>query len=76
MNLMSCHVFLKNINYVVILKCPKRMLEYYFSKGFTILECNYNDLEKLPNDLKKITHAEDKFNSDKFITCINTITST
>ena len=35
--LMSCHGFLKNINYVVILKFPKRMLEYYFSKGFTIL---------------------------------------
>ena len=26
MNLMSCHEFLKNINYVVVLKCPKRML--------------------------------------------------
>ena len=27
MNLMSCCVYLKNIHYVVILKCPKRMLE-------------------------------------------------
>ena len=27
MNLMSCHGFLKNINFVAILKCPKRMLE-------------------------------------------------
>ena len=26
-NLMSCHGFLKNINSVVILKCPKMMLE-------------------------------------------------
>ena len=26
-NLMSCHGFFKNINYVVILKFPKRMLE-------------------------------------------------
>ena len=25
-NLMSCHGFLNNINYVVVLKCPKRML--------------------------------------------------
>ena len=38
MNFMSCHGFLKNINSVVILKCPKRMLEYYLSKRFTILE--------------------------------------
>ena len=29
MNLMSCHGFLKNKTSVVILKCPKRMLEYY-----------------------------------------------
>ena len=52
MNLMSCHGFLKNINYVVILKFPKNMLEYYFSKGFTILECNDNNLENFPNDVK------------------------
>ena len=26
-NLMSCHDFLKNINPIFILKCPKRMLE-------------------------------------------------
>ena len=49
MNLMSCHVFLKNINSVVILKYPKRMLGYYFSKGFTILGCNVNNLAKLSN---------------------------
>ena len=35
MNLMSCHGFLKNINAIVILKFPKKMLEYYFSKVFT-----------------------------------------
>ena len=57
-NFMSCHGFLKNINSVVILKCPKMMLEYYFSKGFTILECNDNNLEKLPNEVKQIIHAE------------------
>ena len=38
MNLLSCHIFLKNIKYIVIIKCPKSMLEYYFSKGFGILE--------------------------------------
>ena len=53
MNLMSCHGFLRDIDYVVILKFPKRMLEYYFSKGFTILECNVNNLEKLPNEENK-----------------------
>ena len=51
MNWMSCHGFLKNINPIVILKCPKRMLEYHFSKVFTILECNINILAKLPNEV-------------------------
>ena len=32
MNLMSCHGFLRNKNSVVILKCSKRMLEYYSQK--------------------------------------------
>ena len=76
MNLMSCHRFLKNVNYVIILKCPKRMFEYYFSKGFTILECNDKNLAKLPNEVKQIIHAEETYNSYKFMTCINTITST
>ena len=73
MNLISCHGFLRNIKYAVIWKFPKRVLEYYFSKGFTILECNYNNLEKLPNDVKQRTHAEETDNSDKFMTCINII---
>ena len=58
MNLMYCHGFLKNINSVVILKFPKSMLGYYFSKGFTILECNDNGLEKLPNEVKEIIYEE------------------
>ena len=56
-NLMSCNGFLKNINYVVILKCPKRMLEYYSKKGFAILESNDNDLAKLFNTVKQRINA-------------------
>ena len=76
MNLMSCPGFLKNINSVVILKYPKRVLEYYFSKGFTILECNVNNLEKLPNEVKQGIHAEETNNSYKVMTYINKIPST
>ena len=76
MNLISCRGFLNNINYVVVLKCPKSMLGYYFSKGFNILECNVNNLEKLLNDVKQRINAEETDNSDKFMTCINTIPST
>ena len=57
MKLLSCHGFVKNINFVVKLLCPKRMLEYYFSKRFGILECNFNNLKKLPNEVKQRIHA-------------------
>ena len=62
MNFMSCHGIFKNINSVVVLKLPKRMLEYYFSKGFIILECNYNNLAKITNDVKQIPHEEETDN--------------
>ena len=51
------------------------MSEYYFSKEFTILECNDNNLEKLLNEVKQIIHAEETDNSDKVMTCVNKIPS-
>ena len=41
------------------------MLEYCFSKVFTILECNDNNLAKIPNDVKQRTQAEETDNSEK-----------
>ena len=35
------------------------MLEYYFSKGFGILERNSNSLKKISNLEKQIIHAEE-----------------
>ena len=52
------------------------MLEYYFTKGFSILKCNDNNLAKIPNDIKHKTHVEERDNSDKVMTCINIILST
>ena len=76
MNLLSCCALLKNIDSVVILKCPKMMLEYYFSEGFIILECNTNSLAKLPNEAELRIHAEETDNSEYVITCMNIIPST
>ena len=76
MNLMSCHGFLKNIKSVVISKITKIVLEYYFSKGFTLFECNTNSLEKIPNRGKQIINAEDKENYETVMTCTTTIHST
>ena len=52
------------------------MLEYYFSKGSTILECNTNNLAKNPNELKYRIYAEEAENSDKVMTCNIKILST
>ena len=51
-------------------------MEYYFSKVFTFLKCNTNNLAKLPNEAKDRIHAEDTENSLKFMTCTTTISST
>ena len=34
LNMLSCHGFLNNNESIVVLKCPNRMSEYYFNKGF------------------------------------------
>ena len=52
------------------------MLKFYFSKGFGILECNFNSLEIFSNEVKLRILAEEINNSDYIMTCINTITST
>ena len=49
MNLLSFHGFTKNINSTVILLCPSRIMEYYFSKGFVMLESNSNNLMRIEN---------------------------
>ena len=46
------------------------MLEYDFSKGFTILECNANNLAKLLNEVKQRIHTEEIDNSDRVMTYI------
>ena len=59
-----------------MLKFPKKMLEYYFSEGFSHFECNTNNLEKLPNEFKQRIYEEDTDNSEKLMTCTTTIPST
>ena len=76
MNLFSCYSFSKKVNSAALLKCPKSIFEYYFSKGFAIWECNTNNFGKLPNKVKQIINSEETENSEKVMTSINTIPST
>ena len=64
LNMLSCHGFLKNNDSVVILKCPNRMSEYYFNKGFAELTCDGDHLKKLPLMVKYRVGAEVKANTD------------
>ena len=52
LNLLSCRGFSNNNEYVVILKCPHRMSEYYFNKGFIIFDCDEVNLKILPSEVK------------------------
>ena len=45
MNVLSCHVFLKNSDSVVMLKCPNWTSEYYFNKEFVIFKCDEENLK-------------------------------
>ena len=67
---------LKNNDSVVILKCPNRMSEYYFNKGFVIFECDEEHLKKLPSEVKYRVGAEVAVNTDLVMLCFTTIPST
>ena len=69
MSLLSCRGFMKNINSTIILLCPSWMLEYYFSKGFVMLERNSKNLVVIVNESKQIINAMDMHDSDYVMTC-------
>ena len=66
---------MKNINYNSILLCPLRMLEYYFSRGFIILELNSNNLSRIANEAKQIICEIYMHDSYYVMICTTEITS-
>ena len=52
------------------------MFEYYFNKGFIIFDCDKNNLEIIPSEIKERVGAEVNDSSEKFVICSTTITST
>ena len=76
MNMLSCQGFINNNNSIVILKCPNRMSQYYFNKGFTQLKCDEDHLKKIPDVVKERVGAVLKENIDAVMLCRTTITST
>ena len=76
LNLLSFQGFSRNNEYVVILKCPHRMFEYYFNKGFIIFDCDEKNKKIIPYQVKDSVGAEVTINSEKFMLCYTTIPST
>ena len=76
LNMLSCPGFLNNNDSIVILKCPNRMSEYYFNKGFIELTCDEDHLNKLHLFVKQRVGAGVEVNSDKVMLCKTTIIST
>ena len=64
---------MKNTNYTFILVCLSHILAYYFSKGFVILERNYNNLWRVENNTKQRIHAMD-MNDSEYVMICNTST--
>ena len=75
MNLFLCHGFPNDIKSIVILKCPKKDVGILFFKRIWYFWLQFNNLAKLPKEVKKIFHAEEIDNSYYIMTCNNTIAS-
>ena len=76
MNLLFCQGLLKNNESVVILKFPNMMFECYFNKEFITIDCNENNLKRLPSEVKDRVSSEVTVNSEKVMICYTTIPST
>ena len=76
MDMLSCQGFLNNNESIVILKCPNRMSQYYFNKGFIQLTCDEDHLKTLPVRVKDRVGAELEVNTDLVMIFHTTITST
>ena len=75
-NFLSCRGFSNNNESVVILKCPHRMSEYFFNKGFVTFDCDEENLKRLPYQVIDRVGAEVAVNSYLVMLCYTTIPST
>ena len=58
MNMLSCQGFINNNNSIVILKCPNKMSQYYFNKGFIQLTFDEYHLKTNHDKVKDRVVAE------------------
>ena len=69
MNIMSCCVFAKEGKKIVILMFRIKLVSYYLSKGFLIIDPKSDALDNVPLKFKQKTHTIDKYGTDTSILC-------
>ena len=69
MNMLSCQGFINNNDSIVILKCPNKMSQYYFNKGFTLFKCDKEHLKKNPDLVKERVGVVLSKNTDLVMQC-------
>ena len=69
MNIMSCCGFVKEENKIVILMFRVKLVSYYLSKGFLIIDPKSDALDNVPLKFKQQIHTIDKYGTDSSITC-------
>ena len=69
LNIVSCHGFSQEENQKVILMWRIKLVLYYLSKGFVMLEKYFQDLKKIPTWFKQRNHAVAMNVNDLVMTC-------
>ena len=64
MNIMYCHGSVNDKKSTVILSCRRKLVLYYLSKGFVILDNNLSDLRDVPLNTKQRINAENLHKND------------
>ena len=64
MNIITFHVCVNNGNSTDILSCHIKLVDYYLSKGFVILENNSIALRDVPLCVKQRINAENIYKND------------
>ena len=72
---MSCHGFLNDENSTVILSCCIKLVDYYLSKGFLVIEKKSSAFNDVPLQVKQTVNKENLHENDSGIACYREIPS-
>ena len=68
MNIIYCHVFSKEENVTAILTCHSKLVSYYLSKCFVVLDHKSDGISIFPKPIKQYIHAIESHPNDFVMT--------